>query len=359
MTRVSRDAFGNPGSRHAAGRRARKVLEESRETIAAILDARPEEVLLTSGGTESINLAIFGLLGGRPGEIVTLPGEHPATEECLKQTGRGIYRIPIDVSGRLVFEETANVDWSRVSLATTLLAHNETGVIQDLSPIAAQCREQGIPWHVDAVQAVGKIDVSFQKLGPTALSLASHKFHGPRGVGALLLRAGTRLVPRLFGGHQEKDLRPGTEPVALAAGMALALKLWLKEKSLRDRKMQELRDLLEAELCHICTPVVLNGSRSHRLPNTISIAFPGCEADALLVALDLEGICCSHGSACSSGSTEPAPVLGAMGLLPEVRRSTLRISVSCRTTEDEVHEAIQKISRVVNRLRNHSRTRHT
>jgi cysteine desulfurase len=259
--------------------------------------------------------------------------------------------LALDGEGLVPADSWENIDWSRVGLATSLLAHNETGVIQDLAPLREKCLEFGIPWHVDAVQAAGKIDLSFRQLGATVMSVGAHKFHGPRGIGALLLKRGVPLTPRWFGGHQERDLRPGTEAVALASGMALALTLWQRDKVDRQQRMSALRDRLQAGLLQACEPAVVNGSLRNRLPNTLSMAFPGCEADALLVALDLEQVCCSHGSACSSGSQEPAPILGAMGLPEEIQRSTLRFSVSFQTTDAEIDEGIRRIGKVVARIR--------
>jgi cysteine desulfurase len=354
MSRALESAYGNPGSRHAEGRRARQALETARETIAAILGASPAEVVLTSGGTEASNLALLGLAEGRRGTVVLPPGEHPATEESVRVLeSRGWRRVtlPLDHEGRLVQKSLDGLPWGEIRLATLLLAHNETGTIQDVSRLSRLCREHGVPLHVDAVQAVGKIGVDFHALGATTLALGAHKFCGPRGTGALLVREGARLVPTQFGGHQERERRPGTECVALAAGMARALELWHAERETLTRRLTELRDRLEAGLRETCAPVVVNGSREHRLPNTLSMAFPGCDGDALMVALDVEGVCCSLGSTCASGSSEPAPILVAMGCPPEVHKSTLRFSVGRENTAEEIDEAVARIARVVERAR--------
>jgi cysteine desulfurase len=205
--------------------------------------------------------------------------------------------------------------------------------------------------HVDAEQVVGKIPVNFQELGATALSLGAHKFHGPRGIGALLLRKGVELSPWLFGGHQEQGRRPGTEPVALIAGMAKALEIWHADQDRRTARVKDLRDRLQQGLEKTCGRVVINGSLEHRLPNTLNISFPGLDGEALLVALDLEGIACSLGSTCASGSTEPAPSLVAMGLSEEIYRSAVRFSLAFDNTEEEITEAIPRIAAVVKRLR--------
>lgn len=354
MQRVARSALGNPGSRHLAGRRARQVLEEARESIAEILQARPDEVLFTSGGTESNNLALTGMTAARRGTVLLPPGEHPSIEEPVRrlvQAGWQRALLPVDASGHLLWGPDDAACLEDVSLVTALLAHNETGLIRDLQPLARACLQRRLPFHVDAVQAVGKMTVSFQHLEATTLSAAAHKFHGPRGIGVLLVRHGTHLVPQLLGGHQEQGLRPGTEPVMLAAGMALALRKWHGQQSDRQEQVAILRDRLEAGLLRRCMPAVINGDPARRLWNTLNIAFPGCDADALLIALDLAGLCCSLGSACASGSNEPSPILVAMGLPEAVYRSSLRLSLSIRNTVQEIDQAIDVISVAVHRLR--------
>lgn len=354
VARCMREGFANPGSRHVAGRRARVILEDARETVARILGADPAEVIFTSGGTESSNQAIFGLTSGRPGVIVLTAGEHPATLESCKvllQRGFRNHILPVDSRGLLKPEAYAEVPWSEVRLVTVILAHNETGVIQDLSELAALCHEQRVPLHVDAVQAVGKIPVNFGRIGSTALSLGAHKFQGPRGVGALLVRQGIKLTPWMFGGHQEQDRRPGTEAVPLIAGMARALEIWEAEQVERTARMTRLRDKLETELQRLCAPVVVNGAGAPRLPNTLNISFPGCDGEAVLVALDLKQICCSLGSTCASGAAEPAPSLVAMGCSPEIYRSAVRFSVGPETTDQEIEDALGRIAEVVSQAR--------
>ncbi len=354
-------SYANPGSRHAEGRQARKVLESSRESIASILGAQPDEVIFTSGGTEASNLALFGAaLSMAPGTIALTAGEHPATiEACksLKPSGWELSFLPVDREGRLVAEGVGSLFPSgsssprSVRIATVILAHNETGVIQDLRPLATTCREHGAFCHIDAVQAVGKIEVNFAELGATSLAFGAHKFHGPRGIGGLLLKKGATLAPFEFGGHQESGRRPGTEMVALAAGMAKALELWHRERRERTARLSELRDRLEAGLFDRCPWAVVNGSREHRLPNTLNIAFPGLDGEAILVNLDLEGIACSLGSTCASGSAEPAPALVAMGAPPEVYKASVRFTVGLENTLEEMDDAAERIGRVIARLR--------
>jgi len=367
VARELRETWGNPGSRHALGRRARRVLEDSRESIAAILGAFPDEIVFTSGGTEANNFAILGLARGSGGVIELSPGEHPATlEACraLQQRGWSLRMWPVDDQGRIVREPGRVAP--DVRLAALILAHNETGVIQELKTPGADApgspggisdtyRSAGIPLHLDAVQAVGKIPVHFHELGATTLSFGAHKFHGPRGIGGLLVRRGTRLAPLLYGGHQEQERRPGTEPVALIAGMAKALEVWSRDAERRTQHLTTLRDRLQSELSQRCSPVVINSGHAPRLPNTLNIAFPGLDGEALLVALDLAGVCCSLGSTCASGSMEPAAFLVAMGCPPQVYRASVRFSVSIENTAAEIEDAIERIARVVAHLRNASR----
>ena len=366
------NSYANPGSRHAEGRQARKVLESSRETIAMILGAQPEEIIFTSGGTEASNLALFGAaLSMIPGTIALTAGEHPATMEAcksLKPRGWELSLLPVDRDGRLQplecgdssplwgegkesGDESPHSKSKRIKLATVILAHNETGVIQDVRPLASLCRERGAFCHIDAVQAVGKIEVNFAELGATSLAFGAHKFHGPRGIGGLLLKKGVTLAPFEFGGHQESGRRPGTEMVALAAGMAKALELWHRDRHERTARLRILRDRLEAGLLDRCPWAVINGSRVHRLPNTLNIAFPGLDGEAILVNLDLEGIACSLGSTCASGSAEPAPALVAMGAPPEVYKASVRFTVGLENTLAEMDEAVERIACVIARLR--------
>jgi cysteine desulfurase len=354
VARHARDSYANPGSRHAEGRIARRALEDSREKIAALLSASPKEVIFTSGGTEAINLAIFGLAREQPAAVLLTAGEHPAVRQAcarLHEQGWQLEFLDVDRDGRIIVEELDQLPWHKIALATVILAHNETGVVQDVSPLAKRCQEHGIPLHLDAVQAVGKMPVDFHALGATALSLGAHKFHGPRGIGALLLKAGATLRPRQVGGHQEADRRAGTEPVALAVGLAIALEKWHSEATERDSRIRDLRDRLEHALQVACPGAVVNGGSARRLSNTLSIAFPGVEGDALFVALDLAGVSCSLGSTCASGSTEPPPALIAMGCPPEIVTSSVRFSLSFENTRDEIDDAVGRIARAVARLR--------
>ncbi len=351
------ESYGNPGSRHGVGRRARVALEDARESMADILGAKPGEVIFTSGGTESTNLALLGFSAGETGVVLTTAGEHPATTEslaALRQSGWTTHVLGVDDNGRLLADRIASAPWDQVRLATVILAHNETGVVQDTGALSQACRQHDIPLHIDAVQAVAKIPVNFHELGAASLALGAHKFHGPRGIGALLLREGCQLAPVVYGGHQELGRRPGTEVVALAAGMARALEIWNANLEKRTAHVRGLRDRLQQGLQTAVSPTVINGHDEHRLPNTLNIAFPGLDGEAILVALDLEGVACSLGSTCSSGSSEPAPALVAMGCTEDVYRASVRLSVGIENTVEEIDEAVRRITGVIDRLKNAS-----
>lgn len=344
---------GNPASAHSFGRRARQALEDARERIAAVLDAHPDEVIFTSGGTEANNLALFGLAGDPPGHILVSPIEHPSVAEPIRQLeqwGFAVAYLPIDWTGVVVSDALAQLIRPETRLVSVMLANNETGAVQPIEELAAQAAGKAL-FHCDAVQAVGRRPVRFHQLGVTALTLSAHKFHGPRGIGALLLQRGARLQPMFWGGHQQQGRRPGTEPVALAVGLARALELWQRESEVRWALVTRLRDLFLARLQASAAPVVLNGPAAGGMPHTLNLSFPGCRAEALLVNLDLAGVACSTGSACSSGSLLPSPVLQAMGVPPEVLHSALRFSFSALLTEAQVEEAALRTSAVVARLR--------
>ncbi len=349
------NAFANPGSAHSFGRAARQVLEDSRESIAEILKADASELIFTSGGTESINMAVHGFTVGRKGLIACTDGEHPATlEACANAAFNGIGRvsIPVDSEGRIRIESLPDLPWKDLRLVCLIIAHNETGVIQNVTELSRLCQQHSVPLLLDAVQAAGKIPVDFRATGAAAIAFGAHKFHGPRGIGGLLLRRGIKLPSLLSGGHQESGRRAGTEAVPLIAGMGKALELWQGEATERTDLMRSLRDQLQEALLRRCSPAVAHAMNAERLPNTLSIAFPGVPGEALLVNLHLAGVACSLGSTCASGSMEPAKALLAMGVEPEICKSSVRFSVSCQNTAMEIDDAIDRISAVVARMRN-------
>ncbi|MBV09521.1 cysteine desulfurase family protein [Rubinisphaera sp.] len=354
---VAAECYANPGSTHQLGRKARKSLEESRATTARVLCAQSKEVIFTSGGTESTNLALMGLAAAVSPERRTIAitgGEHPATAECadrLVKQGWKKVLIPLDANGLISTDQLHQLPWEEIGLAAIIYANNETGVIQDVSQIRTLCEQHQIPWHLDIVQAVGRIPISFHELGATAASFGVHKAHGPRGIGGLLLKDNVPFIPMSVGGFQEDSRRPGTEAVALAAGMAAMLSEWEQQQDTISRKLKELRDRFENQLEQQIAPLVINGRNAPRLPNTSNVAFPGLEAEAIMIGLDLAGICCSLGSACASGSAEPSPVLLAMGINPNLARSALRFSLHKHLQPADIDEAIRRIVEVVTRLR--------
>lgn len=343
------EQFGNPASVHVFGRKARQALDDAREKIAHLLGATADEVIFTSGATEANNLAIFGLAGSPPGHILASPIEHPCVIEPLKQlAARGfeVQYLTVDSHGSASADEFNEFVRPETRLSLMMMVNHETGSRQPSS------------WHgnlhsrlhSDAAQAVGKIPISFHELGMASLSLSAHKFGGPKGIGALLVRKGIRLAPQLFGGHQQQGRRPGTEPVGLAVGMAKALEIATsrmhEELYTIARKQRSFIDLLR----ETCSPIVVN-SNPDGWPYILNVSFPGCRADVLLMKLDLAGVACSTGSACSSGSLLPSPVLQAMGVADEVVRSAMRFSFGRATAEDELMEAARRIAECVRQLR--------
>ncbi|HEX3147000.1 MAG TPA: cysteine desulfurase family protein [Gemmataceae bacterium] len=349
MRPFAAENFGNPASAHTAGRKARQALEDARERIANCLGASPDEVIFTSGATEANNLALFGLAGSPPGHILASPIEHPCVMEPLRQLaarGFDVEYLPVDVNGIVSVDKFRECFRSDTRLATVMLVNHETGAVQ---PIQGFNTQYSI-LHTDAAQAVGKLPVSFHDLNVTSLSLSAHKFGGPKGVGALVLHKGSKLAPQLFGGHQQHGQRPGTEPVALAVGMAAALEIATACLNDSTETMCRLRDQFLNHLRTACPPVVVN-SPAHGSPYIVNVSFPGCRADLLLMKLDLAGIACSTGSACSSGSLLPSPVLQAMEVPDDVLRSAMRFSFGPGTTTELMNEAARRIADCVKRLR--------
>jgi cysteine desulfurase len=347
------DVYGNPASAHQAGRRARRALDDAREQVAALLDAHPDEVIFTSGATEANNLALFGLCGSPPAHLLASPVEHPSVSEPLRHlaaSGFAVEWLPVDIEGRVSVDTLAARLRDDTRLVSVQLANHETGTIQPVRALAG-CVGGRAAFHCDAVQAVGRIPVRFREVGVAALSLSAHKFHGPKGVGALLLKRGTKLSPRTWGGHQQQGRRPGTEPVALAVGLAAALAAAHGEMAARTAAVRRLRDRFLAHLERGAAPLVVNGPGESGVPHTLNVSFPGVKADALLMSLDLAGVACSTGSACSSGSLLPSPVLQAMGVPDDVLGSAMRFSFSFLLSDAEVDEAARRVSAAVARLR--------
>ncbi len=351
----------NPESQHAAGRAARRALEDARERLAELLGARTlgrdaDQVVFTSGGTESNNLAVLGLTDSAAGagHVVTTAIEHPAVGEPIERLaagGWGVDRVAPDSDGCVAADAVIERFRPETQLASVMLVNNETGAVQPVPEIAAACRERGVLVHTDASQAVGKIPVCFGDWQLDALSCAAHKFHGPKGVGLLLLRHGLAPRPTLLGGHQQGGIRPGTENVALAVGMRVALEAWYAERDQTTARITRLRERFEAALAAEVEGVCFLGDPNRRCPHIASVAFPGVDRQALAMALDAEGVACSTGSACASGSSEASPVLAAMGLPEELLRGAVRFSFGGPTTEADIDRAAVKIVSVSRRLR--------
>ncbi|QDU99265.1 cysteine desulfurase family protein [Lignipirellula cremea] len=361
MAEADRKAFANPASQHEFGRKARRRLETAREAILAELGGQVhgmqhDHLVFTSGGTEANNLALLGLAGAEPGTLLISAIEHPSVTAAallLQRRGFEVEKIGVCREGVVdlaALEERLQAGGD-VRLVSIMLGNNETGVLQPVREAAQLCRAAGVPLHTDAVQAVGKIGVDFRGLGVSALSFAAHKFHGPRGIGGLLLRNHLKLEPQLAGGFQQAGLRPGTEPVSLAVGMAAALAAWRLEANERTARLAELRDLLEAKILLGAPDTIRVGGGAARLPHTSNLAFPGQDRQALQMALDMAGVACSTGSACASGSSEPSPVLQAMGLPQAVVEGSLRFSLGADTRPVDVERAADCILRVINNLR--------
>lgn len=369
MRGADTELFGNPASQHAAGRLARRRLETARESIAHLLGAqrsgpKPDQLIFTSGGTESNNHALMGRLapfhaaGGQPssstepGRVLVSRIEHPSVLEPLAALARWGWEIDWldpDSQGGIDPAQAEALLRPETRLAVLMLGNNETGVLQPVREVAGLCAARGVPLHCDAVQAVGKIGVDFRRLGAASLTFTAHKFHGPTGIGGLLVRGDYALAPWLLGGFQPGG-RSGTPSVPLAVGMQKALKLAEAEGAERGQRLARLRDRLEKGILAAVPSAMALGAGRERLPHTSAIAFRGFDRQALQMALDAAGLACSTGSACASGSAEPSHVLVAMGMPEEVVRGGLRFSLGVATTEAEIDSAIGRISRCCRNL---------
>lgn len=355
---------GNASSLHASGRRARRIVEESRETVAQALNCRPGEVVFTSGGTEADNLAVKGLFWSRrdeaPGRTRVLASavEHHAVLDPLEwleeHEAAAVVLVPVDGLGRLQVDalaETIERDPGAVAMLTVMSANNEVGTLQPIDEVVALAHRHGIPVHTDAVQAIGAVPVDFAKSGVDALSVSGHKVGGPQGVGALVVRREVDLTALLHGGGQERDVRSGTLDVPAIAGFAAAVEIAVKQQADLAARLVVLRDRLIAGVRQAVPDVVLNGDPVERLPGNVHLGFPGCEGDSLLMLLDARGIECSTGSACSAGVPQPSHVLLAMGRDAADARSSLRFSLGHTSTEADVDAVVAAIAPCVERAR--------
>ena len=356
------EEYGNASSIHSFGQRGRNAVEEARISVAGLLMARPAEIMFSSGGTESNNQAIFGVVSAAPGDrkhVITSAVEHVAVlDPCAELQRRGVEVTILSVNryGLVNPEDVRRAIRPETVLITIMLANNELGTIEPIEEVGKIAVEKGITFHTDAVQAAGKIPIDVNRLGVHLLSVSAHKIQGPKGVGALYIRKGVHLEPLLFGGHAERDRRPGTEDVPGIVGIGKAAELAKARMSSDADRISKLRDHLERGLLESIPFATVNGSRPQRVPNTTNLTLPFIEGESMVIALDLKGIACSTGAACSSGAVEPSHVLTAIGLAPEDARATLRLSLGHQTTDEEIAYALETIPAVIERLRNLSPT---
>src|SRR5881628_1831798 len=358
MARILRDMHGNPSSIYAEGRAARAAVDRARDEVAAAISAEPSEIVFTSGGTESDNLALRGALKARRDErdgLVTSAIEHHAVIDTARDLERYAHVrvdiVGVDRYGVVDPEAIRDAIDERTSLVSVMHANNEIGTVEPIAEIGTICREEGVTFHSDAVQTVGALEVDVRRIPVDLLSINAHKFYGPKGVGALYVRRGTRIATMQTCGGQEKGRRTGTENVAGIVGLGVAMRIARERRATESARQAALRDrIIDGVLARV-PDAILTGHRTERLPNNASFCFPGAQGESLIVALDLAGFAASSGSACTSGDTEPSHVLLALGLERHIAQGSLRLTVGRATTEAEVDRFIDALARVVARLR--------
>jgi len=358
MAAASRDLFGNASSVHYFGQQAKAAIDTARSSVASLIGADPSEVVFTGGGTESDNFAIRGaaeaLEPAKRRHLIASAIEHEAVLNTLKALARRGWKttlLPVDQSGVVSAERLREVITDDTAIVSVMHANNEIGTIQPVAELSAIAHEHGALMHTDAVQSVGKIPVDVRTLGIDLLSLSAHKFNGPKGVGVLWIKRGTRLQAMQTGGKHERGRRAGTENVPAIVGMGVAAKLAADKLSSEAVRVGALRDRLEEGILRTVTGTAINGARMSRVPNTTNISFDRIEAESLLIALDLEGVAVSTGSACSSGTLEPSHVLKAMGFPPHRTQNSLRFSLGVFSTQEEVDRVVEILPRLVEKLR--------
>ena len=357
-TRALRDQFGNASSVHHFGQQAKATVDDARSAVAALISGDPSEIVFTSGGTESDNFAIRGAADaveatGRR-HLIASAIEHEAVLNTLKALARHGWRVtllPVDQSGIVSPNRLRELATDDTALVSVMHANNEIGTIQPVAELAAIAHERGALMHTDAVQSTGKIPVDVRSLGVDLLSMSAHKFNGPKGAGALWIKRGARMRPILTGGKQERSRRAGTENVPALAGFGVAAQLALAKMTAESTRIGALRDRLEEGILRSVGGTSVNGARSSRVPNTTNISFDRVEAESLLIALDLEGVAVSTGSACSSGTLEPSHVLRAMGFSAHRAQNSLRFSLGMFSTEEEVDRVVSLLPAIVEKLR--------
>jgi cysteine desulfurase len=362
MSAVLRDEFGNPSSVHHFGQQAKARLDDARTAVAALIGAEASEIVFTSGGTEADNFAIRGVAEaleptGRR-HLIAGAIEHEAVLNTLKALARRGWTttlLPVDASGVVAPERLEEALTDRTALVSVMHANNEIGTIQPVAALARLAHARGALFHTDAVQSVGKVPVDVRALGADLLSLSAHKFNGPKGAGALWIRRGTRITATLTGGKHERNRRAGTENVAAIAGLGVAALLAASKLQPEAARLGALRNRLETSVLERIPGTAINGAPDARVPNTTNIGFDGVEAESLLIALDLDGIAVSTGSACSSGTLEPSHVLRAMGLPAHRTQNSIRISLGAGNTDADVDFFLDKLPGIVTKLRSLTR----
>jgi len=352
--------YGNPSSVHAFGRQAEKALEQARRDVAAVLNCSPAEIIFTGGGSEADNLALRGgALAARErrgaGHLLTTPIEHDAVLTTARQLrdhfGFELTELPVDSEGYVNPDDVARALRPDTALVSIIYANNEIGTIEPIAEIAAACRECDVPLHTDAVQAGSQLELDVQKLGVDYLALGAHKFYGPKGVGALYVRAGSPLLPLQTGGGHEHGLRAGTQNVPYIVGLAEALKITAAERARHNTRFQKLREQVIEGILNTIPESKLTGHRTERLPNHASFVFRGVDGNDLLMHLDLAGIAVSSGSACKTGDPEPSEVLLALGLSPEWALGSLRVTVGQQTTQTQIDQLLEVLPGIIQKLR--------
>jgi cysteine desulfurase len=358
MMRALQGLFGNASSVHYYGQQAKAAIDDARSAVAALLGAEPSEIIFTSGGTEADNFAIRGAaealeLTGRR-HLITSGIEHEAVLNTFKALAKRGWRttvLPLDATGIVSPDRLREAITGDTALVSIMHANNEIGTIQPVAELAAITHQHGALFHTDAVQSAGKIPVNVRALGVDLLSVSAHKFYGPKGIGALWAKRGVRLAPFLSGGKQERNRRAGTENVPGAIGMGVAAALAAQKMAADGARLAALRDRLEHGILSSVPNTDVNGSRAARVPNTTNISFDRIEAESLLIALDLEGVAVSTGSACSSGTLEPSHVLKAMNLSSHRAQNSIRFSLGASNTEEQIDRVLGILPRVVAKLR--------
>ena len=358
MTSFYSDNFGNASSLHSFGRKALKAVDDSRETIAKCIGAKANEIYFTSGGSESDNWALKGVVRASKNKrkhIITSCIEHPAIMDTLDylkaKEGVEVTYLPVDSEGRVSLEDLKNSVTDDTILVSVMFANNEMGAIQPIAEIGEFCREEGILFHTDAVQAMDSQKINVNDLKIDMLSMSAHKFHGPKGIGVLYVRAGVKLDRLIHGGHQERRMRAGTTNTPLIVGMAKALEVSIRDMEENNKRISQLRDYFVKRVLEEIPFVYLNGGMKYRLPNNANLSFAYIEGESILINLDLAGIAVSSGSACSSGSLEPSHVILALGVKEELAHSSIRFSLGKDTTQEEMDYTFDVLKASVERLR--------